>query len=238
MKIYYIYYHKDPESKEIKYIGKGCGRRAFDFKKRGPRHLHWIRELKRNNLLPLVEIVEYFDDEKIALKREEELIKMYKSNGIRLMNISENGTGLSGTLNGAYGLERKDLSERNRKNKGKSIEEIYGNEKAEEIRKNLKIRYSGSNNPMYGRSGKNAPCFGRIGELHPMYGKNHAEKSKAKISASLILNRGTKIFCSNGITYSSISKAAKELKMSTLYIREILKGTRESHKSYIFQYVK
>ena len=47
------------------------------------------------------------------------------------------------------------------------------------------VMYTGSGNPMHGRTGKNAPAYGRIGAKHPMYGKHHTEAAREKISASL-----------------------------------------------------
>ena len=55
----------------------------------------------------------------------------------------------------------------------------------EEKRKEQSQKYSGENNPMYGKRGKDAPAHGRIGDKHPMYGKQHTREAKYKISQGL-----------------------------------------------------
>ena len=239
-KKFYVYYHKNPENNQVQYVGKGQGRRAYSLNKRGNVHLNWISLLAQKSLKPVIEIVEYFDNENDALNKEVQLIKYYKDLGIQLLNISEGGSpgaGLTGSKNGAYGKKRLDLIKRNKANKGKTILEIYGEKRATEIRKTLSKATTGENNPMYGKSGETAPCFGRNGELHPMYGKKHKKESKLKISASLRENRGTKILCSNGIIYASLTQAAEELHIGRKCISEILKKTKNSHKGLTFQYV-
>jgi len=239
-KKFYVYCHRNPENNQVQYIGKGQGRRAYSLTKRSAAHLEWIGLLSKKTLKPIIDIIEYFDNEKDALNKEIELIKYYKHLGVQLLNISEGGSpgsGLTGQKNGAYGRKRFDLIKRNQANKGKTLTEIYGEQRAIEIKKTLSEATIGENNPMYGKSGENAPCFGRNGELHPMYGKKHKEESKLKISISLRENRGIKIQCSNGIVYASLSQAAKELHIGRKYISEILKKSRISHKGLTFQYV-
>lgn len=46
-------------------------------------------------------------------------------------------------------------------------------------------KYSGSGNPMFGRTGKAAPAFGRTGIRHPMFGTHHSPEIKKQISMSL-----------------------------------------------------
>ena len=237
---FYVYFHKDPTNNQVKYIGKGQGRRAYSLNKRSIAHLNWIKSLAERDLVPTIEIVQYFGNEDECLRKEAELIQYYKGLGKVLLNISEGGSpgsGLTGEKNGAYGRKRPDLVARNKANKGKKLIDIYGEERAIEITATLSKASSGKNNPMYGKTGKAATCFGRIGQLHPMYGKKQTKAAKRRISASLRLNRGTKIVCSNGIIYPSLSEASRELQISRKYILEVLKNVRVSHKGLTFQYV-
>lgn len=237
MNTYYIYYHKEPISKEIKYIGKGKGQRAYDFHKRSKKHLKWIKSLKDKGLLPIVEIVEFFDAESAVLQKEAELIKLHRKNGSNLLNTSKYGAPSSGKLNGMYGKKRPDLVKRNKKLKGKCIEEIYGLDKAKEIKLKLSKANKGKNNAMYGIDGENAPCYGRTGKKHPMYGKNQTIEVKKKISNSLKLSRGKSIIRSDGKKYISLIDAAIDLGLkSQKEITKVLKGLRSNIKGYTFQY--
>ena len=140
-KVFYIYYHIDPRNNEIRYIGKGSGRRAWAFHRGRGHHRNWINKLKSLGMKPLVKIVEYLECEIEAYAKEKLLIKIEKEKGTSLCNISEGGNcgpRLSGKNNAMYGKSRPDLAKRNKKNKGKSLEEIYGKEKAKEMRKNHK----------------------------------------------------------------------------------------------------
>jgi len=99
MSKYYIYYHRDPRPEHKgwkRYIGKGSGSRAFDFKNRKAKHLHWIQKLEKSGLKPIVEIVENFDKESDAYKREKELIKKYRDLGYNLCNLTNGGEGGGG----------------------------------------------------------------------------------------------------------------------------------------------
>ena len=139
-KVFYIYYHIDPRNNEIRYIGKGSGRRAWAFHRGRGHHRNWINKLKSLGMKPLVKIVEYLECEIEAYAKEKLLIKIEKEKGTSLCNISEGGNcgpRLSGKNNAMYGKSRPDLAKRNKKNKGKSLEEIYGKEKANKIKISL-----------------------------------------------------------------------------------------------------
>ncbi len=86
--------------------------------------------------------------------------------------------------------------------KGKSYEEIYGIDKATEIREQLSKNNSGVNNPMYNKkhtkkskqamsikrkgknTGKDNPMYGvdRSGEKNPFFGQRHTEETKQHLS--------------------------------------------------------
>ena len=77
--------------------------------------------------------------------------------------------------------------------KGKSFEDIFGNETAKEAKEKMSKKASGEDNAMSLQSIANrndcsleeahfiAPAYGRIGELHPMFGEHHSIDSKIKM---------------------------------------------------------
>lgn len=124
----------------------------------------------------------------MAFKREIELIKLYKEQGVKLCNLTNGGEGVSG-LKRVFTKEHKDklrqaklanpvrywkgkkfskkhtdnlsksLKGKQNKNKGRTIEEIYGEEEALKIRLRNKIiqtgkKYSKEVNKKKGRSGQ------------------------------------------------------------------------------------
>jgi len=175
---FYIYYHTDPRTNEVRYIGKGKGRRAWVIgNRRYAHHKNWLNELKGLGLKPVVQIVEYFENEQDAFDKERDLIKSEREKGTKLCNVTDGGDGCSG-------MKWKDLysdqeiqykieenRKRNLKIKGKTLEELYGSERAFEIKKRL-AEFFGSNNPLYGRT------------LEEIHGPEIASKIKSAVGNS------------------------------------------------------
>ena len=123
--------------------------------------------------------------------------------------------GLKGTNNGMYGKThteeaKKLISEKvssylesnDHHQKGKSIEEMYGKDKANRI-----------------RSGLSAAASARMGKLNPFYGKKHSEEIKKRMSEN---RKGrpskTKKILIEGVVYSSNKEAAEALSVSPALI--------------------
>jgi len=115
---YYIYFHRNPITKEIFYIGLGLDRRAWD-KGRG-RNKHWINYVKKHGN-PIVEIVHNDLTLEQAANKEQYYIKLYgrvgyEENGI-LVNKSEGGE------SGSRGIKwsEQSIKNRNKKLKGRKF---------------------------------------------------------------------------------------------------------------------
>lgn len=112
---------------------------------------------------------------------------------------------------------------------------IEAKEKMSEARKGL---YVGEKNPMYGKKGI----------LAPMYGKHLTEEHKKKISKAKKGNTkpyeeklGKQIdqydISGNFIkTWSSISRAERELKLKGTHISRVCRGKRKTTGGYVFKY--
>lgn len=152
---YYVYKLIDPRINLPFYVGKGKGNRVYfhlseksraksdNFKK-----FDKIKKIRKEGYEPEIEIVKYFENENEAYEYEEQLIKKYgrkdiDKNGI-LTNICE--------------------SSRPPKLKGKTYQEIYGDNWEEEIQKRLKTK-------------KETGKYGGVLE--------HTQKTKDKISAKV-----------------------------------------------------
>jgi hypothetical protein len=218
----YIYIHIDPRTLEIRYVGKGSKKRAWDFIRRKAHHACWIKNLNKNHLKPIVEILmdNLLEDEAYLFERK--CIKLYRDLGYSLTNIGEGGEcgpRLPGKLNGFYGKKhdektRKLMSERQRE--------------------------SLKNNPERIRSGSKNPMFGKRGVLHPNYGKPLPDWQKKLISQIHLgkpsPTRKAIICLENNIEYPSILSAANDLKIRKTTIDKVLAGQLGHAGGYHFKY--
>ena len=86
--MFYVYKWYNVETNEIFYIGKGCGGRYMNTTERNK----YFKDYYEHNKCAS-EIIEYFDDEQEALKREHELIIQYKALGQCQCNLDDGGKG-------------------------------------------------------------------------------------------------------------------------------------------------
>lgn len=100
--VYYIYTLSDPITNQVRYVGK-----TMNLSSRYNHHLctpkkanyynkNWIKSLKSKNLLPIMEVVEEFLDEKECLMNEIYWISQFKTWGFKLTNLTEGGLGCTG----------------------------------------------------------------------------------------------------------------------------------------------
>jgi len=163
----YIYILIDPRTNEIRYLGK-----TNNPKRRKSEHLSeynksrntpqkmthkdkWIKQLKKVGLKPIMEI---FD----TVPQEEEdfwechYISLLKSWGIELTNLTDGGDNPPIRFgNDNVFIKNKDVREKilamNKSRKGKTLVELYGEEKAKELIEQRSKRMSGKNNPNAGK---------------------------------------------------------------------------------------
>jgi len=89
---FYVYQHKRADSGEVFYVGKGHGKRITS---RG-RNEYWKRIVEKHGLL--VELVRDNLTESEAFDLEVELIRKYRSQGIKLSNMTDGGEGTVGRV--------------------------------------------------------------------------------------------------------------------------------------------
>ena len=94
---YYIYTLSHPITNEVKYIGK-----TNNISKRYSAHLNdksksyknsWIKSLLNEDLLPVIEILEEFDNELLCYNAEIYWIEQFRSWGFNLTNLQTGGIG-------------------------------------------------------------------------------------------------------------------------------------------------
>lgn len=87
---FYTYAHYKADTKEIFYIGKGSGKRAFIKYKRSA---HWNSIVEKHGLL--VEILARWQTEDQSLEHEKFLISTFRSMGFTLCNMTAGGDGVT-----------------------------------------------------------------------------------------------------------------------------------------------
>ena len=107
--IYYVYLHRKASTKEVFYVGKGFGRRAYV---KTNRNRFWHNIVDKHGLI--VEIVQNYIPEWLAFELEKYLINYYRSVKTQLANLSDGGEGPSG-LTHSEKTKRK-MSERRKGN--------------------------------------------------------------------------------------------------------------------------
>lgn len=96
MKHFYVYEHWRPDKDTCFWVGKGCGRRAYSFK-RSSRYNRVIAKLSRLGMCAEVRLVAESLSEEDSLRIECERIKFWRESGsVDLCNMTDGGEGVSG----------------------------------------------------------------------------------------------------------------------------------------------
>lgn len=96
----YIYILKDPNTNQVRYVGKAKNpknRYSNHINKNRDKNTHkrnWINKLRKNNQKPILEVIEKTTNNKWK-EREKFWIKYYLDKGNKLVNYTEGGDGLT-----------------------------------------------------------------------------------------------------------------------------------------------
>ncbi len=104
---YYVYFHYRHSDGEIFYVGKGCGSRITEY---SSRNVRWKRTAKKHGWNSF-KFWENLPNE-CAYTIERIMIHLFKSNGNRLVNLSNGGKGPEGIVHSEE--TRRSISEKNR----------------------------------------------------------------------------------------------------------------------------
>jgi group I intron endonuclease len=150
MKYTFIYALCDPDTEEVRYIGKSNSirRRYSDHineckTNRKSHKISWIKSLLGNNKKPLIKILDEVpqDDWK---SWEVHYIDLYKSKGANLTNLTEGGQGGNG-----YKHTEESKKKMSNSKKGKKLSEEHRKKISESIKQKAE------ENPFYNRFGNN-----------------------------------------------------------------------------------
>jgi len=188
-----------------------------------------------------IEIVEDgIDSLEILNKREKFFIREYDSanreKGYNLTLGGDGGHGLSGEKSGTFGMKRPDLSERNRKNKGKTLVQIHGEQKASEIKNKMVISSTGK--VLSEKAKANSSKARKLAWENGTYDK---PETRAKYTLN---NKGNpsikriKVYSPElNMEFASLSFAAAHIKTHVSNVSKVLNGTLKHIKGYTFSRV-
>lgn len=205
--MYYVYELIDPRVNFPFYVGKGKNDRVYFHlseksraKTDNERKFNKIQKIRKEGYEPEIKIVKYFENEDDAYDYEEQLIKKYgrvryDENGI-LMNICE--------------------SSRPPRLKGRTYQEIYGDNWEEQIQKRMKTKEERKN---YGGVKKHTEETKKkisekvAGKNNPSYGVPCSEERKRKISERAKQRFADGFKSPSSVTYILISPSGEKFEV-------------------------
>lgn len=223
------YAHYTPEGR-LFYIGKGQGRRAYEFSNRGK---HW-KNVTAKYGKPEVQILANWDTEQEALDHEILLIDCFKELGHKLCNKTAGGEGISGYRHTeAAKLKIAAASKGNKWNLGVPMRE--------ETKQKIRLANTGKKMPQEAvEKSRNAKI-----------GKKHSEETKAKLRQAHAVSKrmygnkyrvgsttsrkwiwiGENIATGNIIMFNG-GKELVDAGFSSSHVASCISGVRKSHKGY------
>ena len=159
---FYVYEHIRNDTGAVFYVGKGCGRRSVHDHNRG---IYWDNIVNKAQGFSVRYPVQNVDEE-LSLLAEMELIDKYRKMGVRLVNVSDGGDGITGYHHtDETKLKIGKANATTPKAKGEQ-HGMFGKKHTEESLAKMSISQTGR----------------MVGENHPFYGKKHSDETRAKIS--------------------------------------------------------
>jgi len=204
--MFYIYQHRKTDTNEIFYVGKGKGTRL---NQTHGRNQYWHRVVAKHGFI--AEKIADNLDEELAFLAETECIDVYRKRGVKLVNYTNGGEGVSG-----YKHSDKHKANLKGNNRGAASWGITfkGKKHTEESRKKMSYARMGNKNKL---------------------GKSITEEAKKKISQSLskkpnlknrVLTNEQVLEIRAALGYRNVAKLARQFGVGESTIRRIRDGER------------
>lgn len=240
-----VYFHRNPLTLEIFYVGIGNDKRPYSKKCRNNFWKNYVN--KYGN--PVIQIVYSNIDKKEACRLEVFYISLLgnKVNGGQLVNLSDGGeTNIGYRLNAE---QKKAVSERAKKRSNSHLFTKEARAKANlKTSASLKGRMKGVLNPNYGNkwtdemktalSEKQKQRWSKIPHTKKLYQKlsvSELKLAKEKAVKAMIESHGRKVFCTkSGLLFNTIVEAANSIGMKKDTLRMKLNGTNPNATSLIY----
>lgn len=199
---FYVYEHWRPDTGKCFYVGKGSGRRAFDFRHRNRHHKAVVSKLSCCGLTVDVRIL--FDElsEADALRIEAETVAAHRVSSVCLANLADGGAGATGYRHTEEAKAVISSSGLGRKHTPETIEKMRDSKR-------------GISRPRHvidallaGRRAKGQSAEEREKRRIRMTGTRHSEETKALLSAQKMGNKNALGFKQTPVTRERMRMAA------------------------------
>jgi len=227
MKTAKIYTLKDPETNQIRYVGKTektlkerMYYHTWDIKRTKNNHKkNWFNSLSNKNLKPEIELIEEVPIEEWRFW-EQFYISIFKSWGFNLINYTDGGEGYSSN----------------------QLKKLW---KTKEYREYHTKRMIGKNNPFFGKKHtektkdilrKKCP---KRGKENPMYGKKRTKEENEKMRLNQPnLKKYIRLDLEGGIIdeWIGLKYMCRELQLDEAAVLRVIKGKNNHHKGFKFNY--
>lgn len=107
-KQFYVYIHKKPDGTPF-YVGKGTGKRAYNFYCRSKWHKNIVAKYGQNNII--IEVINCVNESQ-AFDLERIYIKQFKMTGVCLVNLTDGGEGTSGYVHKNIAKEKIGIAQK------------------------------------------------------------------------------------------------------------------------------
>jgi hypothetical protein len=218
--MFYTYAHYRKSDDVLFYIGKGSTNRASTRRKRNP---HWNNIVNKHGFY--YKILERFESEDEALKKEEELISFYRAAGVKLANVASGGTANSGPRHSEEVRRQMSVAR-----KGKKRAHRWNH--SEETKEKMRVSHTGLK--------KSKECIEK--QRAALTGVPKSEAHRAALSKARtglkVPKIWRKVLCStNGVLYKSLTDAASCLDVDISHISKCCRGKIKQIKGYSFEYI-
>ena len=260
--LYLIYALCDPQTEEIRYVGKSCSGLHRPRRHTSPCELkahthknHWVLSLVEKGLRSLIRILEEFPTAYLLPEAEQKWIEDLKKSGASLTNATNGGIGMLGYCPSEETRKKLSAGKKGWKAPPETLRRMAeaargkrwsmeARERMSEYRKGRPLNHSletriataeRNRNRVWTDEMRERASESHKGQPSAMKGVVMSEESKIKMSRA----RGVRPFADqNGTVYQTHIEAEQKTGVGRWSIRMILRGRTTGSKGYVFHYLE
>ena len=201
--VFYTYIHCKPDLTPF-YVGKGTFKRCHNFSRRNIWHKRIVKKYGKKNIQI---IIHKKDSEESAFRSEIRLIRLFRSAGVELCNLTDGGEGVSGCkslVGHKVSMETREKLSKALKGKKKPPRSVEHRKKISVIQKGKKVSEDQKIKQSLAMIGKKASdeTKRKMSEAHRGNKYNFGKKATIETRLKMSKSQKNKIPWNKGIKYS------------------------------------